>query len=48
MSAPEHQAVDGGFTCPDCGTTRETPLGISRHRALCRRTSQDTEGEHGE
>lgn len=30
----EHEAVDGGFKC-ECGATRQTPLGISRHRAMC-------------
>jgi len=34
--APEHRAVDGGFEC-ECGTTRQTPLGIARHRAICQR-----------
>jgi len=33
--APKHRAVDGGFECDDCGATRQTPLGISRHREMC-------------
>ncbi|MFC6785383.1 hypothetical protein [Halobaculum halobium] len=34
---PEHGAVKGGFEC-ECGATRQTPLGIARHRSNCRRT----------
>lgn len=35
MSNPEHEAVEGGFVCGigGCEETRETPLGIKRHRA---------------
>jgi hypothetical protein len=38
----EHEAVPGGFECPNCGTTRQTPLGIERHRALCYRGGDGT------
>lgn len=31
----EYRAVDGGFEC-ECGATRSTPLGMARHRELCR------------
>jgi hypothetical protein len=31
----EHQTVPGGFECPLCGATRQTPLGMSRHRTHC-------------
>lgn len=31
----EHQAVDGGFECQHCGATRQTPLGMARHRGIC-------------
>lgn len=37
QSDPAHEAVEGGFECNRCGTTRETPLGIARHREFCRR-----------
>jgi len=29
-----HQPVEGGFVCEECGATRQTPLGIERHRSL--------------
>ena len=29
-----HEAIEGGFEC-DCGATRRTPLGMSRHREIC-------------
>jgi hypothetical protein len=38
----EHEAVPGGFKCQKCGTTRSTPLGIERHRALCYRRGDDS------
>jgi hypothetical protein len=38
---PEHQAVEGGFEC-ECGTTRQTPLGMARHRERCRRCRGDS------
>ena len=31
----EHQPVEGGLECPDCGATRQTPLGFRRHRDSC-------------
>lgn len=31
----EHEPADGGFECR-CGATRQTPLGIARHRATHR------------
>jgi len=34
-----HEAVPGGFECPRCGATRQTPLGMARHRERCRRRS---------
>ena len=40
MNNPAHEVVDGGFVCEECGTTRQTPLGISRHRAMCTRRRQ--------
>jgi len=37
----EHEPVEGGFICDRCGTERSTPLGMSRHRELCRRRGDD-------
>jgi len=34
---PEHQPVDGGFVCDECGAVRETPLGMARHRTMMHR-----------
>jgi len=34
MPGEQHKAVDGGFEC-GCGATRQTPLGIERHRQVC-------------
>jgi len=41
----KHEAVDGGFVCRWCGTSRRTPLGISRHRALCPERPDSEEGD---
>ena len=48
MNNPAHEAVDGGFVCEECGTARQTPLGISRHRALCARRRQTDNEEQSE
>lgn len=37
----EHEPVPGGFECERCGATRQTPLGMARHRATCRRTEAE-------
>jgi len=40
-----HREVNGGFVCDECGATRRTPLGIARHRGMCRRGSGADRGD---
>lgn len=37
----EHEAVEGGFVCRTCMATFSTPLGIARHRPICRQRHEE-------
>lgn len=47
MSNPEHESVDGGFVCgiDGCEETRETPIGIKRHRATHPDNTDQSDGD---